>query len=50
MPAREVPKPPPTPLRRESAELARGKSRDAGRGSQIQTQNWDAENGGKGGK
>jgi hypothetical protein len=36
--------------RRESAELTRGKRADAGRGCNIQTRNWDAENGGKGGK
>jgi hypothetical protein len=41
---------PPTPPRRESAELTRGKRANAGRGGEIQKQNWDAENGGKGGK
>jgi hypothetical protein len=50
MPARGLPKPPPTPLRRESAELTRGKSADAGRRREIQTRNWYVENGGKGGK
>jgi hypothetical protein len=49
-PARGLPKPPPTPQRRESAEFTRGKSADAGHGREIQTQNWDSENGGKGGK
>jgi len=50
MPARGLPQPPPTPPRRESAEFTRGKSEVAGRGREIQTRNWDAENGGKGGK
>jgi hypothetical protein len=49
MPARGLPKPSPPP-RRESAQLTRGKSEDAGRGREIQMRNWDAENGGKGGK
>jgi hypothetical protein len=44
-PARGLPKPPPTPPRRESVEFTRGKSADAGRGREIQTRNWDAENG-----
>ncbi len=48
MPARGLPKPPPTQPRQESLELTRGKSADAGRGREIQTRNWDAENGGKG--
>ncbi len=50
MPARGLPKPSPTPPRPESAELTRGKSADAGRGHEIQTRNWDAENGGQRGK
>jgi hypothetical protein len=37
MPSRGLPKPRPTSQRRESAELARGKSADAGRGREIQT-------------
>jgi hypothetical protein len=48
-PARGLPKPPPTPLRRESAEFTCGKSSDAGHGQEIQMRNWDAENGGGGG-
>jgi hypothetical protein len=50
MPARGLPQTPPTPPRQESADLTHGKSGDAGRGHEIQTRNWDAENGGKGGK
>jgi hypothetical protein len=50
MPARRLPKPPPTPPRRESAEFTRGKSAVAGRGREIQMQNWDAEKWGEGGK
>ena len=50
MPARGLPKPPPTSPRLESAELTRGKDADAGHGRKIQTRNWDAESGGKGGK
>jgi hypothetical protein len=50
MPARELPKPPPTSPQLEYTELTRGKSADAGRGREIQTRNWGAENGGKGGK
>ena len=50
MPAKGLPKPPPTPPPRESAELTCGKSADAGRGREIQTQNWDAEKWGEGGK
>jgi hypothetical protein len=46
--ARGLPKPPPTPPRRESAAFTRGKSAVAGRGREIQTRNWDAENGGGG--
>jgi hypothetical protein len=49
-PARGLPKPPPTPPRRESEEFTRGKSADAGRGREIQTRNWDAKNGVGGGK
>ena len=49
-PARGLPKPPPTPPHRESTEFKHGKSADAGRGHEIQARNWDAENGGKGGK
>jgi hypothetical protein len=49
MPARGLLKPPPFPPRQESAELTSGKRADAGRGREIQTQNWEAENGGKGG-
>ncbi len=41
---------PPPPPHRESAELTRGKRADAGCEREIQTQNWDAENEGKGGK
>jgi hypothetical protein len=48
--ARELPKPPPTPPRRESAEFTRGKRVDAGRGREIQTWNWDTERGGGGGE
>ena len=40
--------PPPTPLRRESAEFTRGKSADEGHGCEIQTRTWDAERGGGG--
>jgi hypothetical protein len=36
-PPRGLPKPPPTPPRRESAEFTRGKSAVAGRGPEIQT-------------
>jgi hypothetical protein len=50
MPARGLPKPPPTPPCLESTELTRGKSADAGRRREIQTQNWDAEIGREGGK
>jgi hypothetical protein len=49
-PNRGLPKPPPSPPSRESAELTRGKRADAGRGCEIQMRNWEAENGGKGGK
>ncbi len=45
-----LPKPPPTPPHRESAEFTRGKSLVAGRGREIQTRNWDAEKCGQGGK
>ncbi len=48
--ARGLPKPPPTPPRRESAEFTRGKTADAGRGREIQTRNWDAERGAGGRK
>jgi hypothetical protein len=47
-PAKGLPKPPPNPPRRESAEFTHGKSKDAGRGREIQMPNWDAENGGGG--
>jgi hypothetical protein len=46
MPARGIPKPPPTSPRRESAEFTRGKNAILGRGREIQTRNWDAERGG----
>jgi hypothetical protein len=49
MPARGLPKPPPTPPRQESAELTCGKSADAGHGREIQTWNWDAGEWGRGG-
>ncbi len=49
-PARGLPKPPATPPRRESAELTRGKCESARCGRDFQARNWDAENGGGGGK
>ncbi len=49
MPARGLPKPPPSPPRLKSAELTRGKRADSGRGREIQTWNLEAENGEKGG-
>ncbi len=48
-PTRRLPNPPPTPPRQEFAEFTHGKSTVAGRGLEIQTWNWDAENGGGGG-
>ncbi len=45
-PGRWLPKPPPTPPRRESAEFTRGKNAIPGRGRGIQTRNWDVEKGG----
>ncbi len=47
-PARGLPKPSPTPPCQESTEFTCGKSADAGREHEIQTRNWDAENGGGG--
>jgi hypothetical protein len=44
-PARGLPKPSPTPPRRESIELTRGENGIPGRGRGIQTRNWDAEKG-----
>jgi hypothetical protein len=49
-PARGLPKPPPTPTRRESAEFTHGKSAVAGRRHEIHKRNWDAEKWGEGGK
>jgi hypothetical protein len=48
MPARGLPKPPPSSPRLKSAELTRVKRADSGRGREIQTRNWGAENGGRG--
>ncbi len=48
MPTRGLPKPLPTSPCQESAELTRGKSADAGHGYEIQTRNWNTENGEKG--
>jgi hypothetical protein len=42
-PARGLPKPAPTPLRRESAEFTRGENAISGRGRGIRTRNWDVE-------
>ncbi len=50
MPARGLPKPPPSPPRLKSAEVTRVKRADSGRGRKIQMRNCGAENGGKGGK
>ncbi len=47
-PARWLPKPPPTPPRRETAEFTHGENAILGRGRGIQTRNWDAEKGGGG--
>jgi hypothetical protein len=40
-PARGIPKPTPTPPRREFAELTRGKCASAMRGRDFQARNWD---------
>jgi hypothetical protein len=40
MPARGLPKPPPSPPRLKSAELTRGKRADSGRGHEFQTRIW----------
>ncbi len=47
--ARWLPKPPPTPLRWESAEFTRGKNVISGCGRGIRTRIWDSEKGGGGG-
>jgi hypothetical protein len=48
MPARGLPKPPPSPPHLKSAELTRGKRADSGRGREIQERNLEVKNGGKG--
>jgi hypothetical protein len=44
-PARGLPKPPPTPPRREIAEFTHGKNAIPGRGRGIRTRIWDTEKG-----
>jgi hypothetical protein len=49
MPARATQAiPHPTASRIRGITVTRGKSTDAGRGREIQTRKWDAENGGRG--